>query len=79
MNDEKEKLVDRLQFERDSFEEILARLSTEQMARLRIDDQWTVKDIVAHITAWEIELLNWLGMAAEGDSPDIPRPGEWSG
>jgi hypothetical protein len=77
MNNEKERLIDRLRFERDSFEQILARLSEDQMVQLQITDQWTVKDVLAHITAWENELLRWLEKATNGQSPDLPAPGEW--
>jgi hypothetical protein len=48
------------------------------MIQLQITDHWTVKDVLAHITAWEKELLRWLERAANGYSPDLPAPGRWS-
>jgi hypothetical protein len=48
------------------------------MIQLQITGHWTVKDVLAHITAWENELLRWLDKATNGIAPDIPAPGEWS-
>ncbi len=78
MSNEKERLINRLRHERDSFEKTVALIKDDQMIQLQIMDHWTVKDILAHISAWELELLRWLERAASGFSPDIPAPGEWS-
>lgn len=78
MSGDKKQLVKQLQFERSSFESVLEPLTEEQIVNLVVSDNWTVKDTIAHITAWEIELLRWLGRASEGLSPDIPGPGKWT-
>ena len=48
------------------------------MIEVLVQDEWTTKDIMAHITSWERELLRWLDMAAQGLPPDMPLPGAWS-
>jgi hypothetical protein len=77
MNGGKEHLIKQLQLERRSFESVLESLTEEQIINLEVSDYWTVKDTIAHITAWEFELLRWLERASEGLSPDVPGPGEW--
>ncbi len=77
MSSEKDQLIDHLQRERASFERIMSGLTEEQMVQYEFVDQWTFKDILAHITAWEVELLRWLEQASRGKSPGIPAPGEW--
>jgi hypothetical protein len=47
------------------------------MIKEPVIDNWTVKDIVVHITVWERELLRWLDSAAHGQQPAIPAPGVW--
>lgn len=78
MNSEKERLVKRLRIERDLFEVVISPMSEDQMRTLQITSCWTVKDILAHITAWEVELLRWLDRASTGKAPEIPAPGEWA-
>jgi hypothetical protein len=78
MSEERNRLIDQLRLERESFERTISPLSPTQMAQLEIVDRWTVKDIMAHITAWEVELLRWLDSASHGYSPDIPGPAEWT-
>lgn len=73
----KQTVLNRLRDERSHFEEMLAGLSENQMTNVALDDGWTIKDTVAHLTAWEKEMLRWLKMASEGVSPDMPRPGHW--
>jgi hypothetical protein len=42
------------------FESTSARFSEAQMAEAKVQEEWTVKDILAHITAWERWLLRGL-------------------
>lgn len=73
----KRTVLNRLRDERSHFEELLAGLSESQMTNVALGDGWTIKDTLAHLTAWEKELLRWLKMAADGQRPDMPRPGQW--
>ena len=77
MANEKTELVSRLKTEREFFVDTISRLSNEQICNVQVIDHWTVKDIIAHVTAWELELLRWLESAERSQSPNIPEPGEW--
>jgi hypothetical protein len=75
---DKATVLNRLQAERARFEATLAQLTDRQIIEVRVLNEWTAKDILAHITAWECQLLCWLNQAAQGQSPDMPAPGTWS-
>ena len=74
----KHTVLTRLQTERANFEAALAQMDAKEMESAQVQDDWTVKDILAHISAWEAELLRWLEMSVRGEPPDIPAPGTWS-
>jgi uncharacterized damage-inducible protein DinB len=44
-------------------------LTPEQMLSPGAAGDWSVKDILAHITAWEVELLTILGKVKRGQKP----------
>ena len=75
---DKNTVLEHLQTERKNFEAALAQMDSAQIESALVQDGWTVKDILAHISAWERELLRWLEMSACGEPPDIPPPGTWS-
>jgi hypothetical protein len=37
-----------------------------------VTGDWSIKDIVAHLTAWEERLVAWLEAIAHGTSPELP-------
>ncbi len=79
MNDlDKAVIVERLREARAAFEAVLAPITEAQMVGPPVYEAWTVKDIVAHITAWERECLGWLETAARGERPQLPAPGAWA-
>src|SRR5258707_495564 len=51
----------------------LTALGDRQSEDVPIDHELTVKDMLAHLTAWEHELIGWLKAAYEGKVPDIPH------
>ena len=53
----------------------LAGLAQIEMTGIHIENNWTVKDIIAHITFWERNLLDWLRQAEQGQSPNLPAAG----
>jgi hypothetical protein len=54
-------------------EGLLAEFSEMQMIRKPVQDHWTIKDTLAHITAWHNELLTWLRNARFTGNPGVPR------
>jgi hypothetical protein len=46
--------------DRGALDGVLARIDESQMAMPVLDAGWSVKDVLAHITAWEQLCLKWL-------------------
>ena len=53
----------------------LKQLSPEQMAQPGVESNWSVKDILAHIMAWEKRMVQWLEESLRGEVPERPAPG----
>ena len=70
----KPKLLVHIRAERDFLEETLSRLTPEQMLAPGVDGEWSVKDILAHIVAWEQRMIRWIGSHLRGEPPDVPLP-----
>ena len=75
---DKNAILIRLEIERMAFDSLVDQVDPNLVDSLNIQDDWTLKDILAHICSWELELLRWLGMAENGEPPDIPAPGTWN-
>jgi hypothetical protein len=52
-----------------AFQESYAGLSDEQLAQPGVTGDWSVKDILAHVTTWEEEALKHLPHILEGKRP----------
>jgi len=72
--DGKIKLLIRIRAERHLLEDTLARLTPEQMLQPATCGAWSVKDTLAHISAWERWMVLWTGMLLRGELPDPPLP-----
>ena len=60
---------------RDSLEYVIDQLGDDQLIIPGVENNWTVKDILAHIIAWEKKMCNWLNQAENGEIPERPAPG----
>ena len=49
--------------------ESYAGLSDSQLTEPGVIDDWSVKDILAHVTTWEEEALHYLPLIADGRKP----------
>jgi hypothetical protein len=65
-------LLDRIQVEHHRLEILLDQLDENQMVQPGVAGSWSVKDILAHITAWEQQLLQCLHETLQGLTPDLP-------
>jgi hypothetical protein len=55
------------------FEALLAPLNQEQMTKPGVNGEWSVKDILAHLTSWHRYLLHLIEVTKRGEEPsDIP-------
>lgn len=53
----------------------LTMFSQEEMLTPNVVGWWSVKDTVAHLTAWMEYLMGWFAQARRGEVPDIPAKG----
>jgi hypothetical protein len=72
----KQELLEAMQSEWQNLLSTLERLSETQMLETGVEEGWNVKDILAHITAWESRMVRWIDVSLRGDVPDRPAPGE---
>ncbi len=66
------KLLDCIRAEHDFLMRTIVPLTDEQLVRPGVMDDWSVKDILAHITMWEQTYLGWMAASARGEPPDRP-------
>jgi hypothetical protein len=62
-------LLEKLQTEHDVFEAVLEPLSEALMTRPGVTVIWSIKDVLAHVTAWERFVLDRLEAARRGTLP----------
>jgi len=65
----KDELLDALEDEREKLIDALEGLSEQEMLEPGVAGDWSVKDILAHLNAWEAELIRLLWHARQGRRP----------
>ncbi len=68
----KSEILTRIQVEHDHLVAILAGLAPQEMVEPGVMRQWSVKDILAHLTAWEQHFLAWVAAGLRGETPQPP-------
>ena len=68
----KQQVIERLQWERAAWEALLAEVGEERMTQPGPMGDWTMKDTVAHVTGWGQEHIAHLQAAQRGDAPASP-------
>ena len=71
----KNEILDLIQEEWHLLEASLAKLTPARMLAPGLEGERSVKDILAHITAWEWLMLQWLEESYAGLTPQRPAPG----
>jgi hypothetical protein len=72
---DKTSLLKSIRSERRRLEQNLAQLSDEERSLPGVVGEWSVKDLLAHLTAWEQLFLSWYRAGMRGESPEKPAPG----
>ena len=72
----KDELIQKIQGEWDNLQEVLDGLTEEQLHRPGVVGEWTIKDILAHITAWQTRLITAMFKAEKGFTPDTTEAGK---
>ena len=74
----KSALINQLQMERSWIEGMLSELTGEQMEAPGVEGNWSVKDIIAHLTEWErrgTQWIEWVNVAARGEDEQLRQAG----
>ncbi|MBN1217468.1 MAG: ClbS/DfsB family four-helix bundle protein [Anaerolineae bacterium] len=68
----KTKIFESIQQEREALQVVLDQLTVEQMTQPGVEGDWSVKDILAHISTWEQKMVQWLEESLRGK--ELPAP-----
>jgi hypothetical protein len=71
MNDKKQ-ILTKLKEEFDRWEEILSGLSDEQITAPHLPAGWSIKDVLAHLWAWQQRSIARMEAALHGREPKFP-------
>jgi hypothetical protein len=70
-------LLAQLNSEHDAFEGLLGQINADRMEEPGVAGAWSIKDIVAHLTAWRRRTVGRLEAAANGNpEPTPPWPAD---
>jgi hypothetical protein len=67
--------LDLIQKQRQALQTLVENLREEEMVQPKLDNNRSVKDILAHIAAWEQRMLQWIDESYRGQVPQRPAPG----
>lgn len=72
---DKARLIKSLQAQRFMFEVSYESLTAAEIERPGVMGEYTVKALIAHVTAWDVRGTAWIAAAGRGEPPHIPLPG----
>jgi hypothetical protein len=70
----KAQLLAESQQEHEALEQFIAALTPEEIRQGNRIGVWSVKDTLAHLTAWEQMMLRWYSTGVRGETPVLPAP-----
>lgn len=71
----KQELINKIQSERAKWDDLIGTLSPGSLAQPGVVGEWSIKDLHAHLTAWESRPIAWLKGMRDGTKPE---PAPWS-
>jgi hypothetical protein len=71
--DMKEHILAGLREEFDRWEELLTSLSEEQISTPLLPSNWSTKDVIAHVMAWQQRSIARVEAALNNQEPEFPR------
>jgi hypothetical protein len=71
----KKEIIENITSERTRLERLLEGISPEMMVEPGFEGDWSIKDILAHITEWEQLMVGWTQETLRGETPNRPAPG----
>ena len=72
----KTRILESIQSGRKALQATLEGISEAQMTEPGVESDWSVKDILVHIAAWEGMMVGWVEASLRGEIPDRPPPGK---
>jgi hypothetical protein len=69
---DKQQILTMLREEFNRWEVLLASLSEEQITAPQLPDDWSIKDVIAHLRAWQQRSIARLEAALRGGAPEYP-------
>ncbi|MBE9524547.1 MAG: ClbS/DfsB family four-helix bundle protein [Chloroflexi bacterium] len=75
----KTELLESIATEYSRFEDLLSTMTDKQLTQSGAQDDWSVKDILAHIASWENLATNRLEVAFNNETPIYPVIKDWEG
>lgn len=69
----KQQFLNTLKTERARWQALLDEVGEGRMERGGVTGEWSVKDIVAHISAWESRPIAWFNALHSGTPPEPPQ------
>jgi len=69
----KQELVRQIRVDRARLDELVAGLDDARMVEPALEQGWSVKDVLAHISAWERACAGWIEAAARDETPERPE------
>jgi uncharacterized damage-inducible protein DinB len=67
----KDEQIKGIKRERRILEELIEKLTDQQLNSSLLDVGWSIKEIIGHITYWDVQGTEWIKSIVEGKSPDI--------
>lgn len=75
----KTELLERMETEMRRLHETVTSMAMDDRLAPAACDDWSVKDLLAHLAAWHEMFLGWEAAGSAGEMPDMPAPGySWS-
>jgi hypothetical protein len=69
-------LIQDIEAQFSSLQQSLAAIPRERYDETGVwGDDWTINDLIAHLTAWHGLFLGWYHAGIRGDDPELPAPG----
>ena len=70
--EQREQLVHTLESAQKDFQDLLDGMETEKLNEIGVVEGWSVKDVLAHIAAWEERVAVWAAALRQGTRPERP-------
>ncbi len=71
----KSELLEKVKAKRLELEEVIKSIPSSRLAEPGVENNWSVKDILAHISRWEQMMCEWIRDLQAGITPNRPPPG----